>query len=121
MLENRSFSPFPGVARKRNLRVNGSGEPMAKGKRSEERVAATRPVRLDRGTGITRNVSASGVFFETDVDYAAGREISFAIELDAPQGKMMFKCQGQILRVEHRDGKVGVAAKIVASTLESAC
>jgi len=42
----------------------------------EERVAATRPVKLDRGTGITRNVSASGVFFETDVEYAAGSEIS---------------------------------------------
>lgn len=90
-------------------------------KRSEERVPATRPVRLDRGTGVTRNVSASGVFFETDVNYAPGREISFAIELDGPTGKMMFKCQGQIVRVEHRDGNVGVAAKIVASTLESAC
>jgi len=94
---------------------------MATGKRAEERVLATRPVRLDRGgTGVTRNVSASGVFFETDVNYAAGSEISFAIELDGPTGKMMLKCQGQIVRVERRDGKVGVAAKIVASTLESA-
>ncbi len=93
---------------------------MAKGKRGEERVLATRPVRLDRGTGVTRNVSASGVFFETEVNYAAGSEIRFAIELDGPTGKMMLKCQGQIVRVEHRDGKVGVAARIVASTLESA-
>ena len=93
---------------------------MAKGKREEERVPAARPVKLERGTGITRDVSASGVFFETDVELAAGSEISFAIELDGPGGKMMFNCQGQIVRVEHRSGKVGVAAKIVTSTLEAA-
>jgi PilZ domain len=91
----------------------------AKGNRSEERVPAALPVRLDRGTGITRDVSASGVFFETDVDYAPGSAISFAIDLHGPAGKMMLKCQGQIVRVEDRGGKVGVAAKIVESQLES--
>ena len=94
---------------------------MVNGNRNEERVAATRPVKLGRGTGVTRNVSASGVFFETDVNYAPGSEINFSIEIDGPGGKMMFKCQGQIVRVERRDGKAGVAARIVASTLESAC
>ncbi len=83
-------------------------------------MSAARPVRLDRGVGVTQNVSASGVFFETNVDYAAGSEISFAIELDGPQGKkVMLRCRGEIVRVEHRDGKLGVAAKIVASKLES--
>ncbi len=91
---------------------------MATGKRQEERISVARPVRLDRGVGVTRNVSASGVFFETDVDHAPGSKISFAIELDGPQGeKLMLKCQGEIVRVEHRDGKVGVAAKIIASKL----
>ncbi len=86
----------------------------------EERVPTARPVKLDNGTGITRNVSAAGVFFETDVDYAPDSEISFAIELDAPGGKkMMLRCQGRIVRVEQRDGKVGVAAKIIESRLES--
>ena len=84
----------------------------------EERVRTARPVHLDQGTGITRDVSASGVFFETDVDYAAGSEISFSIELEGPGGKMMLRCQGQIVRVEQRDGKVGVAAKIIESRLE---
>jgi hypothetical protein len=94
---------------------------MARGERREERMAATRPVRLDRGTGVTRNISASGVFFETNVDYAAGSEISFAIELDGPHGeKLMLRCRGEIVRVERRDGKVGVAAKIVKSKLEPA-
>lgn len=85
----------------------------------EERVPAALPVSLDRGAGITRDVSASGVFFETDVNYAPGSEISFAIELNGPAGKMMFKCLGQIVRVEERGGKVGVAAKIIESRLEA--
>jgi hypothetical protein len=89
--------------------------------RQEERVNATLPIILGRGTGVTRNVSASGVFFETNLDYAPESEIRFAIQLDAPGGKMMLKGQGQIVRVERRNGKVGVAAKIIASTLESNC
>ncbi len=87
-------------------------------KRMEERVTTARPVHLDQGTGITRNVSASGVFFETDVNYAAGSEISFSIELDGPGGKIMLRCQGQIVRVEQLDGKFGVAVKIIESRLE---
>lgn len=80
---------------------------------------AALPVNLNEGTGITRDVSASGVFFETDVNYAAGSEISFSIELQGPAGKLMLKCKGQIVRVEERDGKVGVAAKIIESQLEA--
>ena len=94
---------------------------MATGKRKEERMSVTRPVRMDRVTGVTRNVSTSGVFFETNVDFAVGSKISFMIELEGLRDeKSMLRCQGEIVRVEHRDGKVGVAAKIVASTLESA-
>ncbi len=59
------------------------------------------------------------MFFETDVNYAAGSEISFSIELEGPGGKMMLRCQGQIVRVEQRDGKIGVAAKIIESRLEA--
>jgi hypothetical protein len=89
-------------------------------KRLEERMSATRPVQLDRGTGVTRNVSTSGVFFETNEDYAEGSEITFAIELDGPQGeKLMLRSRGQIVRVERLDGRVGVAAKVVTSQLES--
>lgn len=94
---------------------------MATGKRNEERVPIARPVRLKRETGVTRNVSASGVFFETSADYAAGSKISFSIEIDGlREEKMMFKCKGQIMRVERRNGRVGVAVRIVTSMLESA-
>ena len=89
-------------------------------KRRGARISATRPVRLDRGTGVTRNISASGVFFETDVDYAPGSEIVFAIELDGPKGeRLMLRSRGHIVRIQLRGSKVGVAVKIVASKLET--
>ena len=88
-------------------------------KRREERMSMRRPVQLDRGTGITRNISMSGVFFETDVGYASGSVIIFSIELDGPaEKKVMLGCRGMIVRVERRDGKACVAVKIVASKVE---
>jgi len=88
-------------------------------KRREERMSVTRPVRLDRAAGVTRNISVSGVFFDADVDYAVGSKIIFAIELDGARGeKLELICRGEIVRVELRGSKACVAAKIVTSKLE---
>jgi hypothetical protein len=87
-------------------------------KRREERVSTALPVDLGTATGITRDVSASGVFLETDATYALGNEISFAVELDMPGGRMMLRCEGEIVRIEPRGARVGVAVKIVESTIE---
>jgi hypothetical protein len=83
----------------------------------EERVPAALPVGLDHGTGFTRDISVSGVFFEIDANYPPGSEINFVIELHGPAGKMMFECRGRIVRVEDRGGKVGMAVKIIESRL----
>jgi len=80
------------------------------------RMFVTRPVRLGGRTGITRNISTSGVFFETDVDYALGSELSFAIELDGQaQRELTLRCRGMVVRVEHRAGNVGIAVEIISS------
>jgi hypothetical protein len=88
--------------------------------RKEERVGAALPVDLGNATGITRDVSASGVFFETDASYALGSTISFTVELDTPGGKMLLKCQGEIVRIEQRLERVGVAVKITESVMVAA-
>jgi hypothetical protein len=88
-------------------------------KRQEERMSVRRPVRLNRGAGVTHNISASGVFFETNADFALGSKIIFAIELDGARGeKLELICRGEIVRVELRGSKACVAAKIVTSKLE---
>ena len=90
-----------------------------KEQRKDERVAASLPVALASGKGVTRDVSASGVFFETDAAYGVGSPIRFVLNLDTPWGKVMFKCDGRIVRVEPHDRKVAVAVRFAESTLDA--
>ena len=93
---------------------------LAMEKRREDRMAATRPVRMAHASGITRNISASGVFFETVGDYVPGNLIAFAIVLRGTGAENAWlACKGTIVRVEQRADALGVAVKITSSTLES--
>jgi hypothetical protein len=79
--------------------------------RSEKRVRAALPVDLGRAKGVTRDVSASGAFFETDVTYKVGSGVRFAIDLATPWGPARFDCSGKIVRLEKHNGTVGVAVR----------
>jgi hypothetical protein len=87
--------------------------------RTEERVSVALPVSIDQASGVTLNVSASGICFETDVNCIEGSEISFVIELDGLAEKVLLKCKGQIVRTEIRGQKNGVAVKVLESVLET--
>ena len=89
-------------------------------KRSGERVVTALPVQLAGGNGITRDVSESGIFFETAASYALDNLVNLTVEFNAPGGKMLLKCRGDIVRVEPRGATVGVAVKIVESRMEAA-
>jgi hypothetical protein len=91
---------------------------MANAQRAEERVNAKLPVEFEHGKGITRDVSASGVFFETNAACELGSELDFALEFDSPGGPLLLRCKGTVVRVEQRDGKMGIAAKITESCFE---
>lgn len=86
-------------------------------KRHEERVNAVLPVLLGNIVGMTRDVSASGMFFETSATLAPGEKISFTVEFDTPGGKRILKCLGDVVRTEIRDPVVGVAVRIIESTM----
>lgn len=86
---------------------------------TERRRANRRPVRLpvevgpDRGW--TRDISPSGVYFETararpgDADPVHGL-------LEGPSPRpLRLECQGRIIRTERRAGMMGVAVAIIAS------
>ena len=82
-------------------------------------MSARRPIRLERGSGVTTNISASGVFFETDTPYAPGNEISFLIELSGPKGEeLLLRFRGIIVRLETKEGRIGVAVKGLTSGLQ---
>lgn len=80
-------------------------------KRRGKRVTAALPVAVEGKRALSRDVSASGIFLETEAGYALGSPVSMALDLDTPWGKVAFRCEGRIVRVEHRDDKVGVAVR----------
>lgn len=88
-------------------------------RRTEERVAAELPVNLGTATGTTRDVSVSGVYFEVDATYALGSGVEFEVTLETPGGRMLMKCRGDIVRIEPRDKRVGVAVRLTESKLEA--
>lgn len=89
-------------------------------KRGGQRIQTALPVHLTSAAGITRDVSASGVFFWTDAICARGEPISFAVEFNRPGGRMVFKCRGDVVRTEPRAARIGVAVKITELAMETA-
>ena len=72
------------------------------------------PVQTDHGPGTTNNISAQGVYFETDVEPRAGALVNFFIEYRLHGRKHRLLCEGKVVRVENGapEGKVAVAAVI---------
>ena len=88
--------------------------------RREDRVPSRLAVDVGGAIGVTRDVSQSGLYFETDAQYAVGGEINLSMEIDTPGGRMMLKCHGNIVRLEQHGTKIGVAVKIIESTMAPA-
>jgi len=92
---------------------------MFKENRIEPRERIALPLNLENGgQAMTRDISASGLFFETDREQRVGGLIEFEIEFDRVGGLMKLKAQGQIVRIEPRAGKTGAALKFLVTRLE---
>lgn len=86
--------------------------------RREKRIPAAMPVKLANAhKGVTRDINASGIFFETESEYMPGNSIEMTVDFMTPAGKLQFQCQGVIVRVEKTGERVGVAVKISDSLL----
>ena len=89
--------------------------------RKEERVAAALRVKLsDDMVGIARDVSPSGVYLEMAASTAPGTTLSFQIDFPTAGGILRLSCTGEVVRVDQRDGRVGVGVRIVESKLQQA-
>lgn len=86
-------------------------------RRKEDRINCEHPVSLEDTKGTTRNISASGVYFVTHSFYMPGNLISFTLEFESPGGTLLLKCDGKVIRIEPRDGEVGVAVRILKSAM----
>ena len=99
--------------------IRGYGVARAEEQRTEERVPAAFRVDLGGVEGTTRDVSASGLYFEAPAAFAPGAEIAFAIDIQTAGGAMLLACRGRVTRVERRGALQGVGVRIVESTLRA--
>jgi hypothetical protein len=92
---------------------------MAKEPRQSWRVGAEVPIRLqDRTSGVTRDISPTGVYFVISESLQVGESIRFSMEFDDPTGGVLhLDCTGKVVRVEQTAGKSGVAVAITESKL----
>jgi hypothetical protein len=90
-------------------------------KRRGPRILTAMPVFLKNTQGITRDVSASGVYFWLSEPVCApGESISLSVELKRARGRMLLKCQGDVLRTEPCPAGIGVAVSITDSAMTQA-
>lgn len=82
--------------------------------RKEERFDTTLPVKLERGGGVARNVSATGIYFVTEQALKAGATVTLALDFqDFPGGPIQVNCIARVVRIERQGAKKkGVAAAI---------
>jgi len=88
-------------------------------RRRTRRISIALPVMLENATGVTRDVSSSGVFFWKRGVFAYGDSIRFSLARQADTGKILQRCKGVVVRTDPRGEYVGVAASITESTNES--
>jgi len=77
------------------------------------------PVTLGKKTGIVKDISATGIYFEIDCEQKVGSDITFELELMTPGGPIRVNCKGHIVRLENKGKHVGIAAKIEDSEFKS--
>jgi len=89
-------------------------------KRRASRYRVSLPVELEQGSGTTRDISQSGIFFETAQSFVRGQLIRFAVILAYAHPSAPFRLcgKGPVVRVEQRGDKVGVAVALSAIRLE---
>ena len=78
------------------------------------------PVRVGAELGTTRNISATGILMELDIQPQVGSALEFRIELETPSGVIQMVCQGEVVRIEdQQNGKQGVAVKILKQEIQA--
>jgi hypothetical protein len=81
--------------------------------RRHERFQSELTIKLERGEGAVRNVSAGGIYFVTDVPLRAGQKLNFTLQFqDSPGGPIAANCTARIVRLEKQGTRYGIAASI---------
>jgi len=82
-------------------------------RRREHRLNINVPIHFNGGHGIARNVSASGLFLETDHPLEVGAYLEMKFDIGAkPDNPTIVRCAGHVIRVQKLGGRSGVALAV---------
>jgi len=87
----------------------------AKHERGADRFATELPIEMGRVHGLTRNISATGIYFETENAQEPGSRVHLSVEVVIHGERLKLICDGKVVRVDHKDGVLGIAAKLDGS------
>jgi PilZ domain len=100
------FSPgITGILRRTVGGVGGFEE-----RRGAQRFKLALPMQLKNGAGMTRNISKSGIFFETESAHSIGDMIRLLLNFKHET----LQCEARVVRVERRNGQFGVAVELTS-------
>lgn len=83
--------------------------------RQADRFNIELPVEMGNMQGLTRNICATGIYFETEAAQAPGSHVRFTVEVTIRGEKSKMVCEGEVVRVENKDGMMGVAVALSSS------
>ncbi len=87
-------------------------------RRVNPRERLTLPLKLaDGAPASTRDISATGLYFEMQGAHVLSGPVDFELQLS--EVSMKFKASGEIVRVELKDGRTGVAVRLIDPRLET--
>jgi len=81
-------------------------------RRGYQRTNIRLPVFLDTASGVTRDVSRSGVFLWTSGTYDLGESIGLSIGRKTRSRNFMLRCRGVVFRTEPHGNEIGIALRI---------
>jgi hypothetical protein len=83
-------------------------------RRKAERFIGAIPIVLKQGSGLTRDFSTDGVYFETDQPLFVGEKLDFVMRLfqAEPTRPLRLRCRGEVVRLEPGLEKLGAAVAI---------
>ena len=91
--------------------------------RAEHRSATRFDTALDVGVeGLgarTRNISASGVYFETQLNLPLGSLLNLDVQFTHGGQQHWLACEGKVVRVEEANGQNGIAARLLTPFFSS--
>ena len=94
--------------------------PAAEHERGADRFVIKLPIEISGIHGFTRNVSATGIYFETSVTKEPGSHVYLTVKWSVRGEQLTLGCEGEVVRIERNNGKLGIAAKLSASFFSDA-